>query len=223
MGAYLTLVKVNVDISCQHLIILVTLACQNDNIALSCDPYRMEDSFLSVGDAVAGNFRTLKPCHYLINNSVGVFISGVIRCYYEIVCKLSRSLCHKGALCAVTVAAAAEDCNHTACAEATHSFQNIFQRIGGVGIVADDEEILSCGDYLAPSPYALEAAHGFGYLFHGDFKLSAHGNGRSGVQYIVAAHHSESEREALSGAAEPELCHAARILDIACVNACIAL
>ena len=154
LGYNFTLIKMDMDIIFKYLIILVTLSRKHDSITL----FSKNDSTFYCGTAVGYSYIRLcarKTCSYLINNSVRIFISRIIRGYDEHIRIFFGSLSHKRTLCTVTVAAAAEQTDKPALCMLLYIRQHIFQCVGTVGIIAHNKKSTFICEYFTSASYAL--------------------------------------------------------------------
>ena len=137
------------------LVVLMSFACEYYNVVFSGVLQGILYGFPAVFYDYVFAARLLYSFNYRVDYIHRVFCPGIIRCYYGEVREPTRYLAHYGALCVISVAAAAKQCNYPAGGEALDRLEHIFQRIWGMGVVEEHRKLIFAGGQrLQPAAHA---------------------------------------------------------------------
>ena len=137
---------------CKDLVILVTLATDEDDVAGACALESRADGLLTVSYALL--LDAWDADNNLINDGLWVFATRVVAGDDADIAVLASSLAHEGTLALVAVATAAKDGDESAiAAELLHRAAYILNSIGGMGVVDKALDVVDAGHKLKAAWY----------------------------------------------------------------------
>ena len=138
------------------LVVLVSFAGDDDDIAPACQRERGPDRFAAIRLEPIGCRTALQAGLDFPQDLQGIFRARVVGGGDDEVAPPRGNLSHQGAFLAIPVAAASEDGDHAAPGELPDCLQEFLQRIRRVGIIDDYREILAAPNQFQPPRHAVQ-------------------------------------------------------------------
>ena len=165
------------------LIVLMTLAGQNDDVAALGVIHGVVDGLHPVGDGHIGRVGVPHTHQNVVDDGLRLLGAGVVAGDNDKVRQPCGDAAHDGALRLIPVAAAAEQHHGAALGKAVHRLQHVLQRVGLVGVVVEDGVVLAGGgDDLHAALDAVVPGQRVGALRQRHTQIPA---ARHGVQRVV--------------------------------------
>ena len=183
----------------QDLVGLVAFAAQDDHVVGAGLSHGTGDGLPAVFHHQIGLAQLLDALENVGNDFIRRFGPGIVRGDDGKIRQLDADLAHDGPLDGIPVAAAAEDGNEPPLAEAANGAQDVFQRIGGVGVVDQNGVVLpGGGHHLQPSLHPCGAGKGLRGSLRANAQADGHTQHGEGVIDGEAAGDPHADRPGMS-------------------------